>query len=1040
MLLNDNPTAGKSSTNSSDANLTLLLASTLVDHFDPMKFARKLVKTERRTSALENLSHECEEVQFQGAYHWSLKSDTRRDLLKEHHTSELFNSLLKNVIPAPYDQFGIYLNKGLNGEDLSKEANQTKNSRDLLRAASLVDFLGISSNENEANPKSSSLTSNISSARVIRQSIARTAAMDDLDNTAGGALYGRYREFRELIKYRNTDLTDQAHGALKLFVVIGVGGVGKSALVSRYVAWQRNRPKQAPVVHFDFDRSSLSPADPLALIMEFTRQLGLYEPTLDMSLSQFRRIQREHNPGTISQEMTNRAMLAALSDLRAVFATWPQRTSSITLVIDTFEEVALRGQLAVEQTLNWLIDMRNITRLDNLHVIISGREMPDSLLSDHATHICHRVRLTDLQANSAELLLKSAGIENDIAHNAVEAFGGNPLVLRMFIRFCENNPNDIQALLSDGRNQKRSAPGGTLALTFLFERILVRITDDKVRKLTSPGLLLRHITADLIQNVLAEPCDLGALTHEQAKALFDSVAGHVWLVRLEGDRLLSHRRDLRRLMLPGIQKHYPEKFDDINRRAIHYYESNPAGVSGSDAWLEAAYHRGFLAETPIYRDPDEARVIITKLGADLLDWPIHASALIKHAAQLSERLTEDEIANLSQRQGITSRAIRASQLLDEGHEHKSAEELTHIDLEEPHSKAPSDQYEDESIDEQQHAFDAVSIRLAFHQGRFERISELATNALKPLFQKRHALATTHYWQDTKLLNKLPWYVALSVLAEPETGMEPDAIIPVNALDAVQATPRRVDIDSTFELFYMLAIASVMNDTRAVESLSSFLRSSLPCFSPSISNPAQLQILQLCVKAITTGDLVGQRDIITVENCDCLRFSTLEMSLSESHPDTANNRQRLELVRQAQEVVSERRPSLRELDELRTHMRQHKVDVLGPPGLKLLQSRQDAMYPPIRFALECIPAMTLRNILIELSTLSPYWPIELTPIEIDSHHNYSYGRVELGAIIETADRCNLLITLLQLAADKVLDPLLRDEVRIITRLEDRLTGS
>jgi len=1050
MLISDEPPVSTLSTEESTANLTLLLASTLVDHFNPVDFGQQLMDSTLRASALANLSYNCEEVQFNGAYHWSLKADTRRDLLKEHYNSELFKSVLQSIEFEPYDHFALYLQKGLNGQDLTLEAHKARDSRALLRAARLVEQLGISSDIQKEGDKNSGATLKTSDSRIIRQSIARTAAMDALDNTAGGRLYGRYREFRELIKYRNTDLSDQAQGPLKLFVIIGVGGVGKSALVSRYVAWQRNRPRAAPVVHFDFDRSSLSPNDPLALTLELTRQLGLFEHGLDLPLSNFRRIQRDHNPGTISHEMSNRAMFAALSDLRAVFAKWPRRKSAVTLVIDTFEEVALRGQLAVEQVLNWLTDLRNITQLDNLHVIISGREMPDALLSDHNTHICHRIRLNDLQANSAELLLRSAGIDSEVARRTVDTFGGNPLVLRMFIRFSENNPEEVHALLSDGRNQKRSAPGGKLALTFLFERILVRITDDQVRKLTSPGLLLRHITADLIQNVLAVPCELGSLTNEQAKALFDSLAGHVWLVRQEGNRLLSHRRDLRRLMLPGIQKHYPEKFDEINRRAVSYYESNPARIPASDAWLEAAYHRGFLPDTPVYRDRDQARQIITKLGADLLDWPVHSSALIKHAAQLSERLTEDEIASLSQRQGITSRALRAAQLLDEGHEAESAEELAHVEQAvNPASGGrhawvqefplPPDQYQDEMSDEQQRALNAVSIRLAFHQGRFERISELATNALKPLFRTRDALATTHYWQDNKLLNKLPWYVALSVLAEPEAGSEADTIIPVSALDAVQATPRRVGIDSTFELFYMLAIASVMNDTRAVESLSSFLRSSLPCFSPPINNPAQLQILQLSVKALTSGDLIGQRDIVTVENCDCLRYGTLEMPLCESHPDTANNRQRLGLVRQAQEVVAERRPTLRELDELRTHMRQHKVDVLGPAGLDLLQSRQDAMYPPIRFALESVSVSTLRTVLMELSQLSPYWPIELTPSEAASHAAYSYGRVELGAIIETADRCNLLITLLELTADKVRDPLLRDEVRLITRLENRLTG-
>jgi len=81
--------------------------------------------------------------------------------------------------------------------------------------------------------------------------------------------------------------------------------------------------------------------------------------------------------------------------------------------------------------------------------------------------------------------------------------------------------------------------------------------------------------------------------------LFDSLAGHVWLIRQEGDRLLSHRRDLRRLMLPGIQQQDPIVYDAIIRGAIAYYEGSPEGVDTQEAWLEAAYHRGFLPDKPV---------------------------------------------------------------------------------------------------------------------------------------------------------------------------------------------------------------------------------------------------------------------------------------------------------------------------------------------------------------------------------------------------------------------------------------------------------
>ena len=145
---------------------------------------------------------------------------------------------------------------------------------------------------------------------------------------------------------------------------------------------------------------------------------------------------------------------------------------------------------------------------------------------------------------------------------------------------------------------------------------------------------------------------------------------------------------------------------------------------------------------------------------------------------------------------------------------------------------------------------------------------------------------------------------------------------------------------------MLAIASLMEDSRAVESLNAFLRASLPHFAPPIDSAAQLQVLQLSVQATTIGALVGNSDLITVTNCDALRFSSLQMPISAEHPDTQTNRQRLDVARQADEAIAKRRPSLKDLDEIRSYMRQHKVEVLGPAGLSLLQSRQETLYPPL----------------------------------------------------------------------------------------------
>jgi len=78
---------------------------------------------------------------------------------------------------------------------------------------------------------------------------------------------------------------------------------------------------------------------------------------------------------------------------------------------------------------------------------------------------------------------------------------------------------------------------------------------------------------------------------------------------------------------------------------------------------------------------------------------------------------------------------------------------------------------------------------------------------------------------------------------------------------------------------------------------------------------------------------------------------------------------------------------------------------------------------------------MESLSAELSQLSPYWPIELTPG--DTPRSHTHGRAEITAMVETADRCGLLVNLLELSASTSPDPLLKDELRLLQRLELKL---
>src|SRR5262249_37717732 len=65
--------------------------------------------------------------------------------------------------------------------------------------------------------------------------------------------------------------------------VFGPGGVGKSALIGRFVLehWRLTADERIPFAYLDMDRAALSVSDPAGLLLEMLRQLELQFPMLE---------------------------------------------------------------------------------------------------------------------------------------------------------------------------------------------------------------------------------------------------------------------------------------------------------------------------------------------------------------------------------------------------------------------------------------------------------------------------------------------------------------------------------------------------------------------------------------------------------------------------------------------------------------------------------------------------------------------------------------------------------------------------------------
>ena len=308
----------------------------------------------------------------------------------------------------------------------------------------------------------------------------------------------------------------------------------------------------------------------------------------------------------------------------------------IVLILDTYEEVVMRGAPALEAIALWLKSLSSEFGLCNLKVIFSGRALP-ALAHSAGLHFAAPLKLEDLPAEAAIALLTqhagSTGNESRWPEALVNKFGGNPLVLKIIGRHLSVSGEAAAAELLD--DQYRPGTKDPLAQGVLYTRILGRLrsTDPDLKKLAHPGLVLRRVTPHLIATVLAGPCSLGSMTDPRPQALVEALKEQVWLVEESSPTVLLHRKDLRTLMLRLIEGDMAEKANVIHTLAAKYYSAggDPA-LDPASQQLEAQDHLLFLDLLPP-ATPEQAARLLDAIGMDIDCAPVRARAALKYAAR-----------------------------------------------------------------------------------------------------------------------------------------------------------------------------------------------------------------------------------------------------------------------------------------------------------------------------------------------------------------------------------------------------------------------
>lgn len=427
------------------------------------------------------------------------------------------------------------------------------------------------------------------------------------ETLAGDAVFrGRQRELDILRSYIGVVSPETLRGRIgerfrwarperqPAICIYGPGGVGKSALVARFMLEHTRLPENVriPFGYLDFDRVLLDVGDPLGLILELLRQLELQFPDQHRFADLRQRATKQFAGGSAALDLADRIGPAAalfsevLAGLRSALGPRPY-----VIVLDTFEQVQYRGESRATPLWSMLNELQRSAPF--LRVLVAGRAPVESLrLAGDSPRELH---LHELDVDSAVAFLAAQGIPDSVvAQRLVETFGRLPLSLKLIGSLALRLPGGASALLhDDAAGSALVDASDAFVQGYLYERILDHIDNEQIRRLAHPGLVLRRINPAIIRYVLNEPCGLGVQSLTEAQLLFEEFRREASLVTVDSaDGDLVHRADIRRVMLALLVANAPAQVAEIRRAAIEWY----AGQTGRRADAEEVYHRLHLGE------------------------------------------------------------------------------------------------------------------------------------------------------------------------------------------------------------------------------------------------------------------------------------------------------------------------------------------------------------------------------------------------------------------------------------------------------------
>lgn len=522
----------------------------------------------------------------------------------------------------------------------------------------------------------------------IRRQLAWKRLLSPFHFLVGSHFQGRQAELGILREY----VSDPSEAAsaferteFRPLLIYGSGGIGKSTLISKFILEFVDLPEgqRLPFVYLDFNRRSLRIQDPVSILLEVARQMSIQFPAHESTWSRLeqewqRRMAESDSRAPDSSIRSKYSQEAYVSSRQREWDRFVRELGDalsqfrwsvpFLVVLDTFEELQYYNSEYLDSLFLFLEFLQQ--QIPSLRPVLSGRSPLQ------AKYPVHELFLEGLDPEGALRLLMDRGIPNAaIAEQIIEVVGRSPLSLWLAADLFRLMEGDRKKAFEDLeiRQEYFYRVKEHLIQGVLYRRILGHIHNERVKKLVHPGMVLRRISPELIQHVLAETCGIEIENLEEAKKLFAELQQEISVVEINqaNPNELRQRPELRLVLLELLLQDDQAVVREIHRRAADYFGARVASQTPPNPRDRAdeTYHRLALDEDPSFLDSLEARelqAIAEELGADIQDLPVLARTYLASRAQARIQLSPEDWAAADLKSWEQNTARQVQRLLDLG--------------------------------------------------------------------------------------------------------------------------------------------------------------------------------------------------------------------------------------------------------------------------------------------------------------------------------------------------------------------------------------